>query len=592
VARIDTPVDSIRRTTRSASEIAADLRREFELAVHSRYGTQPKPDPVLATVFHALAVQVARVYDEAATVLPVAVLDDLIAALDLPVRAAEPAQAVVCFTGIDRRERVTPQTELVGYARTGEQLGFTLDEAVQLAPTELAFAAVYEAGRLQLLPGIRAPQSEESFPPAGTPVSLAAPPTIFLAFRADAAHLGELGIFFDILPQDERIARALGRSPWQLLNANGRVYADGILRAVPGRGGTNRLVWFAEAGRNTATSVGANGSKGASGGEETLDPMTVLAPIGEGPYGTRVWIFPTVPPDRRHLLVAPPAIANAIPRLVPADYQDLFGRPMAWVQIPLPAGTRGVADAIQHIAVNCATASNIEIWNEQLPFDRIGSTVALRPEGNPARHLLGVLSVVGESGTRYVEEADVSADPAHGRYRVRGGRVQCRPARTAAGRFDTYTMLRLLLCDGERANGLEPGAIRRIESKLDNVTAQVSNLTVSRGGSSPLAYADARLRFAELLRSRERVVTAADIEIASRAFEPRITSVDVDSGAEMTSRGLELVNVVRVRANPSEFADPDAELVRLRDSLERHLESRCVMGHRIRVTIDASSASA
>ena len=112
---------------------------------------------------------------------------------------------------------------------------------------------------------------------------------------------------------------------------------------------------------------------------------------------------------------------------------------------------------------------------------------------------------------------------------------------------------------------------------------------MSRGGSSPLAYADARLRFAELLRSRERVVTAADIEIASRAFEPRISGVEVDSGAEMTDRGLELVTTVRARVSPSEFADPDAELVRLRDSLEHHLESRCVIGHRIRVTIDANA---
>ena len=150
-------------------------------------------------------------------------------------------------------------------------------------------------------------------------------------------------------------------------------------------------------------------------------------------------------------------------------------------------------------------------------------------------------------------------------------------------------MARLLLCDGEHGNGLEPNAIRRIEAKLDNVTAQVSNLTVSRGGSSPLAYADARLRFAELLRSRERVVTAADIEIASRAFEPRVTHVNVDSATEVTERGLELVNAVRISVKKSEFADPDAELVRLRDSLERHLETRCVIGHRFRVTVDATA---
>ena len=579
-----TPVESIRRVTRSASEIAADLRREFDLAVHARYGTQPRPDPVLATVFHALAVQIARVYDEAATVLPVAVLDDLIATLDLPVRPAEPAQSVVCFTGVERREPVSPATELAGYARTGEQLGFTLDESLQLAPTQLAFAAVYEAGRLQLLPGIQAPGSDESFPPARAPVSLAAPPTIFLAFRADAAHLGGLGVFFDILAQDERVAGALRRSPWQLLNESGRVYPDGILRAMPGRGGINKLIWFADSARQSETA-----SRGAADRAPGDNDIAALAPVGEGPYGSRVWIFPTIPQDRRHLVVAPPAIAGVIRRMVPADHHEAFSKPLVWLQIPLPAGVTGVADAIQRIAVNCTTASNIEIWNEQLPFDRVGSTVTFRPEGNADRHLLGVVSVTGESGARYVSDADVSASPANGRYRVKSGRLECRPARTAAGRFDTYAMVRLLLCDGERGNGLEPNAIRRIETKLDNVTAQVSNLTVSRGGSSPLAYADARLRFAELLRSRERVVTAADIEIASRAFEPRVTDVNVDSATEMTERGLELVNAVRISVRKSDFADPDAELVRLCDSLEHHLEMRCVIGHRFRVTLDATA---
>ena len=565
-----TPVDAVRRATRSASDIAAELRREFELALHARYGTQPKPDPVLATVFHSLAVQIARVYDEAATVLPVAVLDDLIAGLDLPVRLAEPAQTVVSFTGIERRERVSPETELVGYARTGEQLGFTLDESLQLSPTRLVFSAAYERGRLQTLPGAQLREGE-MLPPASTPLALGAPPTIFLAFDVEAAHLGGLGIFIDILPQDEPIGRALRRSPWQMLDANGHIHEAGILRARSGRAGVQRLAWFLE---------------DVASREEPND-VSAIAPIGEGVYGSRVWIVPPVPEERRWLTRVPPAIASSAPRLLPGEHQRELERPLAWVQIPLPAGTSGVANAIQRIAVNCTTASNIEIWNEQLPFDRSGASVAMRPEGNANRHVMGVVSVIGESGTRYIEESDVSAETPHGRYRARGARLECRPARTAAGRFDSYAMVRLLYCDGERANGLEPGDVRRIETKLDNVTAQVANLTVSRGGSAPLAYADARLRFAELLRSRERLVTAADFEIACRAYEPRITAVSVRSTAETSDRGLELVNSVTVHTARAEYADPDAELVRLRDSLRQHLERRAMIGHRIRVAVDA-----
>ena len=148
-------------------------------------------------------------------------------------------------------------------------------------------------------------------------------------------------------------------------------------------------------------------------------------------------------------------------------------------------------------------------------------------------------------------------------------------------------MVRLLFCDGERANQLDIGDVRRIVSKLTNVTAQVSNMTVTRGGSSPLAYADARLRFAELLRSRERVVTAADMEIASQAYEPRIRDVQVRSSTEIHNRGLQLVNTVTVRTARADYADPDAELVRLRESLERHLQERCVIGQRIRVVVNA-----
>jgi hypothetical protein len=83
------------------------------------------------------------------------------------------------------------------------------------------------------------------------------------------------------------------------------------------------------------------------------------------------------------------------------------------------------------------------------------------------------------------------------------------------------------------------------------------------------------------------VVTAADYEIASRAYEPRITDVHVVSATEMTGQGVELVDAVTVRVSRADFTDPDAELVRLRDLLQRHLESRCVIGHRIVVTVDA-----
>ncbi|MEO8225899.1 MAG: hypothetical protein ABI637_00625, partial [Gemmatimonadota bacterium] len=134
--------------SRDAGEIAAELRREFDVALQQRYGTQAQPDPVLATLFHSFATQIGRLYKEAEYAFPLGVLDDLLAGLGMPPRLAQPAQTVVAFTGITQRERLTLETELVGTARSGERFDFVPDDSIELAPTELRFAAVYENGRL------------------------------------------------------------------------------------------------------------------------------------------------------------------------------------------------------------------------------------------------------------------------------------------------------------------------------------------------------------------------------------------------------------------------------------------------------------
>ena len=50
---------------RDAGERVAEQRREFDIALQQRYGTQAQSDPVLATVFHGFAAQVGRLYREA-----------------------------------------------------------------------------------------------------------------------------------------------------------------------------------------------------------------------------------------------------------------------------------------------------------------------------------------------------------------------------------------------------------------------------------------------------------------------------------------------------------------------------------------------
>jgi hypothetical protein len=546
---------------RSASEIGGEMRREFDHALYAHYGTQSRPDPVLATLFHTLSVQIARVYDEAESVFPAAVLDDLVGVLGMPPRLAHPAQTVVHFTRIDRRERITPETELFGTARTGEQVGWAPDESIELAPTQLVFAAAFEDGRLHTLPGACLPGGPP-VPAGSTPLpAWEGPPALYLAFRADEAHLGALGLYLDTAPGSE-VDGALFRSPWQLLDASGCVHEAGMLRARPG---VRRLAWL---------------------DEDEDDAPPHIPRLEDGVYGGQVWIFPHVPPARRTLCPLPAGMGDAARLLLPDGHADALDAPLAWVRVALPPGLRGVAHAIQRVEVNCVTASNVEAWSEQVIFGRAGTVVSLAPEGRADRHVMAILGVVGEAGTAYAEESDVSAPLAHGRYRYRAGTLEFRPARNPAGRTDGYAMARLLLCDAERANGMEAGDVRRIGTSLANTTAQVTNLTVTRGGCAPPPFAPARVRFAELLRTRERVVTEADVEITVRAFEPRVRGVRVESVAELHDGALRRVEAVTAFLDPADFADPGAEVVRLRGQLQRHLQERAVLGQTMRVAVE------
>jgi hypothetical protein len=287
---MDTPTPVLGPALRTAPEIASELRREFDRALYAHYGTQSRPDPVLATLFHTLAVQVARVYEEAESVFPATVLDDLVGVLGMPPRLAHPAQTVVHFTRIDQRERITPETELFGATRTGEQVGFAPDESIEIAPTQLVFAAVFEDGRLHAVPGARVPGGPP-VPPGSTPLAAwESPPALYLAFRGDAQHLGGMGLYVDTSADSPAVAAALARSPWQLLDGAGCVWEEGMLRGRPGRGGVQRLSWLDDPAPDNAPE----------------DALSRVLRLDDGVYGGQLWIFPHVPPERRALCAIPP----------------------------------------------------------------------------------------------------------------------------------------------------------------------------------------------------------------------------------------------------------------------------------------------
>ncbi|HEU0051763.1 MAG TPA: hypothetical protein VFQ39_01255, partial [Longimicrobium sp.] len=550
---------------RSAGRVASELRRDFESEMERRHGARPPLDPLLATLFHALAAQVERVYEEAERVFPITVLDDLMAGLGMPPRLAVPAQMVVRFTGVETREPVGPDTVLHGYARTGELIGFAPDDDIELSPTTLAFAAVHENGRLYALSGARVPGGA-AVAPSSVPLAPVGAPMLYLAFEVDEAHLGGLGVFLDA---DGTLTGILGRAPWQLLDERGCVFEEGVLRPYPGRGGVRRLAWLRDLAAPAASSSEA---------------ARALA-LPEGVYGARVFVFPRVPPSLRRVGRMPPVLREAAALLLPEEASDALERPLVWVQVPLPAGLGGVADAIQRVEVNAVTASNVETCDSHVMFERMGTAVRFRPEGRDDVHVVGVLSVVGERGDRYVEESSTEAALGAGRWRYRDGSFELRPAWHASGHVDHFAVVRLLQSDGVRGNGADVGQARRVPG-LANVTAQVSSLTTSRGGAPPPAYAPARARFAELLRTRDRVVTAADVEVAAQTFEPRVRAVEVENRAEPGAGGVERVVCVTARVRPGDFADAEAEFVRLGALLEEHLRARSVLGQAVRVRVE------
>lgn len=572
------PAGVLGGAARSAADLAAEMRREFESAVAIRFGTQPQPDPVLGALFQAFAVQLERIYQESEYVFPVAVLDDLLNGLALPARLAHPAQTVVAFSGIEQRERLALDTELIGNAPSGEQIRLTIDESIEISSTALAFAGVYESGRLHSVAGARARTTP--ILPGSTSLDLRnAPPTLLMAFDADAAHLSGLGLFLDVTSADSPLIEAVARSPWQILSTDGAVSEEGTLRANHGRGGVTRLVWNDSSRADDELTAPTD-----SGSDDAADVASAFE-LSAGSYGKQCVVFPPVPLERRTTSAPPTRFADGLAMLLPEKEQDALDRPLIWVQVPLPAGLTRVADELQRVALHAVTASNIEIYNERIQFDRMGSAVTLRPEGRTDQYLLGLLSVSGEKGDAYVNDSSIAAPTDAGRYRFRSGQLECRPHRLPTGRFDGYAMARFLFCDGARANGIEVGFVKRIASPLSNVTARVTNLAVSRGGSAPPPYADARVRFAELLRTRDRVVTIDDVEITARAFEPRIKSVDVSTTSELGPHGVRQVDVVDVHVARSDFADPDSELPRLGTLLQNHLQQRVIMGRGVRVTV-------
>jgi hypothetical protein len=110
-------------------------------------------------------------------------------------------------------------------------------------------------------------------------------------------------------------------------------------------------------------------------------------------------------------------------------------------------------------------------------------------------------------------------------------------------------------------------------------------VTVAVGGTDGESFEDARRHFAQLLLSRERVVTHADLEAGIMAFEPKIRAVHCQPALERTPAGLRRVHRVTAVLDRNAFTLPDEEARLLQRTLEAHLQERAVLGLEVRVEV-------
>ena len=552
-------------TSASAIEIDKKLRDDFRRRLKDFGVSAETTDPVLAVLFRTFAQQLEALYTETGRIR-LALLDELIAGLGIERRMARPAQTVVRFLAGSGAQIIEAGTELFGEAQNGERLTFTTDRTIAASPAQIAMAAVYQDGALQLLPGLEMPEAFQSRRPSLDPVriNLGPNPAIFLAVEGlPASHLSHHSFMVELGPDAYRIQRALEFETWCLMGHDGELSSKGIFRPQFGNAGTLSLNWLApESGEAVA-------EEKADGTQELEVPV-----LPNGFYSSRVFVLPAVPVSRRFLCPMPRVMEPGLSRIFGRDAAALFQQPRAWLRISLPKDIPSLATGISTISMHAVTASNVECFNQTVYFDKQGTSVPISREAGTANYLVAPLSIFGEAGSVYLPEFQPSSDASIGRYAIRSGRVELRPAKRPDGTPEAYANVRVWITAGKLGNEVGPGQVQSFLKKGDVSGIRITNPTAAAGGTNGEGFEEAQTRFSEALLSRDRIVTRADAEIVARSFDRRILKVDVRSGLERGERGLRRLQRLTCSLDRNDFVDPAAEIEVLRDDLTRFLRTR------------------
>src|SRR5215475_10782344 len=267
------------------TEIDKKLRDDFRRLLKEYGVTTQETDPIIAVMLRTFATQIAEVYEQAAESIPLAIIDELMSGLGMPERRARAAQTVVKFSLLAGRESFEGGIELVGEADSREKLTFALDAPIDVSTARIAFVAIYRERMLQLHHGTELAREVEEARPSfdATPAELGSSPAIFIAIDIDnEEHLSRHGFYFELLPEARDLAGYLKREVWCLIDDEGGIRAEGLLRPRAASGGVRKLEWLVGDGE---------------------PPGQALLP--EGFYGSRIFVLPHIPRERRFLTRIP-----------------------------------------------------------------------------------------------------------------------------------------------------------------------------------------------------------------------------------------------------------------------------------------------
>ncbi|WP_158942864.1 hypothetical protein [Granulicella sp. S190] len=566
----------------SAAEIDLKLRDDFRRYLRE-YGIESTLiDPVLAVLFRTLSSQIHAMSSDTDK-LRTALLHELLEGLGFDRPYAHPAQAIVRYACLGEPAYIAAATELTGEPDNGGRMSFTTDYGISISSARVAAVFVYESeqgngqrgprrqGSLRLLSGMHLPEETLRAEPTYDAVSvdLGVYPAIYIALEnLGPAYLSGHGIFLQTSFEATLLNAQLERDNWCLASNEGRFGACGVLRPSASHGGQQSLRWLQEA----ADLITEKDS-------EVERPR-----LAGGFWRGKCFVLPSVPADRRFLCESPVGLEKPLRSIF--ERPALFIRPRAWLRIQLDARVEPLHAALTAVHLHAQSASNVGCLNQTVRFAEHGTTIPVSVETGGHSLLVAPLAITGESGISYLPEFHPSFTPGQGRYRLNQGYLTLLPGKMANGSDETVANVRLWMTAGRAGNQMSATRLHSFAKGAPARNVTVENITTAAGGSNGESADAAQQRFSEALLSRQRLITRADLELALRSFDRRITGVGVAPTLARGPRGqLRRLHQITVTALRERFADPEEEKRILIVDLESYLADRVPLDVDVRVEV-------